>query len=48
MKKKIKVEPDLYVVNEKPTAYELQELREFIEEYKKKQTKRKTNRSKLA
>ena len=39
MKKKLSKEPDLYVINKKPTEKELQEFREFIEEYKKKKAK---------
>ena len=40
MKKIQSTEPDLYVVNEKPTKKEIQELREFIEEYKRKHPKK--------
>jgi hypothetical protein len=36
MKRKVSIEPDLYVINKKPTKKEIQELRDFINEYKKK------------
>ncbi len=48
MKKKLSKEPDLYVINEKPTEKELQELREFIEEYKKKKALKKVKHRKAA
>ncbi len=37
MKRKVLIEPDLYVINKKPSKKEIQELREFINAYKKKQ-----------
>jgi hypothetical protein len=37
MKKKVVIEPDLYVINKKPTKKEIQEFRDFINAYKKKQ-----------
>ena len=37
MKKKVEIEPDLYVINKKPTKKEIQEFRDFINAYKKKQ-----------
>ena len=37
MKRKQSAEPDLVVINKKPTKKEIQELRDFISEYKKKQ-----------
>jgi hypothetical protein len=37
MKKKVIIEPDLYVINKKPTKKEIQEFRDFINVYKKKQ-----------
>lgn len=41
MKRKQSTEPDLYVVNKKPTEKELEELSEFIKEYKRKQALKK-------
>lgn len=37
MKRKVSIEPDLYVINKKPTQKEIQELKDFINEYKRKQ-----------
>ncbi len=37
MKRKVSIEPDLYVINKKPTKKEIQEFKDFIDEYKKKQ-----------
>ena len=48
MKRKTIAEPDLYVVNEKPTKKEIQELRDFITEYKKKEALKKTKHRKAA
>lgn len=36
MKVKKSTEPDLYVINEKPTKKELQELADFVAAYKRK------------
>ncbi len=44
MKRKLSTEPDLYVVNKKPTEQELKELSEFIKEYKRKQALKKKHR----
>ena len=44
MKRKLITEPDLYVVNKKPTEKELQEFSEFIKEYKRKQAEKKKHR----
>jgi hypothetical protein len=44
MKRKQSTEPDLYVVNKKPTEKELAELFEFIKEYKRKQVLKKKHR----
>jgi hypothetical protein len=37
-------EPDLYVVNKKPTEKELREFSEFIKAYKRKQELKKKHR----
>ncbi|MGB3947308.1 MAG: hypothetical protein WBM13_04960 [Bacteroidia bacterium] len=47
MKRKISIEPDLYVINKKPTKKEIEELKKFITEYKKKQAE-KTAKSRKA
>ena len=41
MKVRKSTEPDLYVINEKPTKKELQELADFVEDYKRKQKNKK-------
>jgi mevalonate pyrophosphate decarboxylase len=38
MKRRESKEPDLYVVNKKPTEKELKELSVFIDNYKKQQS----------
>lgn len=48
MKRKQSTEPDLYVVNKKPTKQELKELSEFIEEYKRKKALDKKKRQRKA
>ena len=48
MKRKLSTEPDLYVINIKPTEKELQELRDFIIEYKRKMALKKTKHRKAA
>lgn len=48
MKKKLFNEPDLYVINKKPTKKEIQELRDFIKEYKRKQALKKKRLRKAA
>ena len=48
MKRRQSTEPDLYVINKKPTKKEIQELRDFIAEYKKKQTLKNTKQRKAA
>jgi hypothetical protein len=40
MKRKKSNEPDLYVINRKPTEKELEGLSTFIKEYKRKQQKK--------
>jgi hypothetical protein len=44
MKRRESKEPDLYVVNKKPTEKELKELSEFIKEYKRKQELKKKHK----
>ncbi|MCC6180420.1 MAG: hypothetical protein IT237_01160 [Bacteroidia bacterium] len=44
MKRKVTIEPDLSVINKKPTKKEIEELREFIKEYKKNQALNKKHR----
>jgi len=48
MKRKISIEPDLYVINKKPTKKEIEELKDFINEYKKKQALKTTKHRKAA
>lgn len=48
MKKVRKTEPDLFVINQKPTAEELKALREFVIEYRKKQALLKSNKRRKA
>ena len=48
MKRKQSIEPDLYVVNKKPTKKEIEELRAFIIEHKKKEALKKTKHRKAA
>ena len=48
MKRKQSIEPDLYVVNKKPTEKELQEFRDYIEEYKRQQNLKKKKHKKAA
>lgn len=48
MKRKVSIEPDLYVINKKPTKKEIEELREFIKEHKKKQALKNTKHRKAA
>ena len=45
MKRRKSTEPDLYVINQKPTKQELKELRTFIEEHQRKQAAKKMHRS---
>ncbi|MDX2173678.1 MAG: hypothetical protein SFY56_11205 [Bacteroidota bacterium] len=47
MKRKQSIESDLYVINKKPIKKQIQELRDFIKEYKRKQALKK-NKRKLA
>ncbi len=44
MKRKQSTEPDMYVINKKPTEKELQEFAEFVKEYKRRQALKKKNR----
>ena len=44
MKRKLITEPDLYVVNKKPTKKEEKEFSEFLKEYKRKQAAKKKQR----
>lgn len=48
MKRRQSTEPDLYVVNKKPTKKEIQELRDFIIDYKKKEALKKAKHRKAA
>ena len=48
MKRKQSTEPDLYVINKKPTKKENQEFSKFIEEYKRKQALKKVKHRKAA
>jgi hypothetical protein len=48
MKRKESKEPDLYVINKKPTEKELQEFSAFIKEYKRKQEVNKKRKHKTA
>ncbi len=41
MKRKQSTEPDLYVINKKPTEKELEEITAFIKEYKRKKAGKK-------
>ncbi len=48
MKRKQSIEPDLYVINKKPTEKEIKELSDFIKAYKLKQTLKKKKRKATA
>jgi hypothetical protein len=48
MKRKQSTEPDLYVINKKPTEKDLEEITAFIKDYKRKQALKKRNRKKTA
>jgi hypothetical protein len=48
MKRKQSTEPDLYVINKKPTKKEIQELRDFIAVYKNKQALKSSKARKAA
>lgn len=41
MKKKLSTEPDLYVINKKPSEKERKEFSDFIKEHKRKQALKK-------
>jgi hypothetical protein len=48
MKRKQSTEPDLHVINKKPTKKEIQELRDFIAVYKNKQALKSSKTCKAA